>query len=89
MCFGLLVKVTLTLSVQKFTNSLPSYSPLFTSETSIAELERTIAIHFLRTGQFATAETFLQVCPFHLLGITFVVRVIKQTRNLESTFLQN
>lgn len=61
------MKVALTLAVQKFTNSLPSYSPLFTSETSIAELERTVAIHFLRTGQFTTAETFLQVCPLHLL----------------------
>ena len=56
-----LMGVALTLAMQKFTNSLPSYSPLFTSETSVAEMERSIAIHFLRTGQFTTAETFLEV----------------------------
>ena len=59
-----LVNVALTSVMQKFTNSLPSYSPLFTSETSVAELERVIAVHFLRTGQFTIAETFLEVC-FH------------------------
>jgi len=45
---------------KKFTNTLPSYPPLFASEASMAELERTIAIHFLRTGQFTTAETFIE-----------------------------
>ncbi|KAI0361981.1 hypothetical protein OH77DRAFT_1388452 [Trametes cingulata] len=44
---------------KKFTNPLPSYDPLFTSPEAKAALERTIAIHFLRTGQFETAETFL------------------------------
>ncbi|KAI0646947.1 Sfi1 spindle body protein-domain-containing protein [Trametes meyenii] len=44
---------------KKFTNPLPSYDPLFTSSEATAALERTIAIHFLRTGQFDTAETFL------------------------------
>ncbi|KAI0637076.1 hypothetical protein C8Q77DRAFT_1215897 [Trametes polyzona] len=44
---------------KKFTNPLPSYDPLFTSPEAKAALERTIAIHFLRTGQFDTAETFL------------------------------
>jgi len=62
MCCAMLAKVALTLAVQKFTNSLPSYPPLFTSKTFVAELERSIAIHFLRTGQFTTAETFLEVC---------------------------
>ena len=46
---------------QKFTNPLPSYEPLFQSPEAKAALERTIAIHFLRTGQFNTAETFINV----------------------------
>ncbi|EGN93235.1 hypothetical protein SERLA73DRAFT_189735 [Serpula lacrymans var. lacrymans S7.3] len=45
---------------KKFTSSLPSYSPLFTSDSSREALDLTIAHHFLRTGQFATAETFLE-----------------------------
>ncbi|KAG6854323.1 hypothetical protein C0991_008218 [Blastosporella zonata] len=44
---------------KKFTAPLPSYSRLFESSQSRAALERTIALHFLRTGQFDTAETFL------------------------------
>ncbi|OSD01620.1 hypothetical protein PYCCODRAFT_1445611 [Trametes coccinea BRFM310] len=44
---------------KKFPNPLPSYDPLFTSPEAKAALERTIAVHFLRTGQFDTAETFL------------------------------
>ncbi|KAH7930830.1 hypothetical protein BV22DRAFT_1027990 [Leucogyrophana mollusca] len=47
---------------KKFTQSLPSYDPLFASEASRVALERTIALHFLRTGQFATAETFINEC---------------------------
>ncbi len=48
-------------AVQKFTNPLPSYEPLFTSLEAKAALERTMAIHFMRTGQFGIAETFLSV----------------------------
>lgn len=48
---------------QKFTNPLPSYEPLFTSPEAKLALERTVAMHFLRTGQFETAETFLSVSP--------------------------
>ncbi|KAI0664914.1 Sfi1 spindle body protein-domain-containing protein [Cubamyces menziesii] len=44
---------------KKFPNPLPSYDPLFTSAEAKASLERTVAIHFLRTGQFETAEMFL------------------------------
>ncbi|KAI8998736.1 Sfi1 spindle body protein-domain-containing protein [Trametes punicea] len=44
---------------KKFPNPLPSYDPLFTSPEAKAALERTIAVHFLRTGQFDTAESFL------------------------------
>jgi len=45
---------------KKFTAALPSYPNAFTSPTSVAALERTVALHFLRTGQFETAETFVQ-----------------------------
>lgn len=47
--------------MQKFTNPLPSYDPLFTSPEAKAALERTMAVHFMRTGQFGIAETFLSV----------------------------
>ena len=46
---------------QRFPAELPSYSELFSSEDSVAALERTIALHFLRTGQFETAQAFLEV----------------------------
>ncbi|KAJ7685135.1 CTLH/CRA C-terminal to lish motif domain-containing protein [Mycena polygramma] len=45
---------------KKFTANLPSYPEVFTSTTSMTALERTIALHFLRTGQFDTAGIFLQ-----------------------------
>uniref|UniRef100_A0A0W0F9A1 LisH domain-containing protein n=1 Tax=Moniliophthora roreri TaxID=221103 RepID=A0A0W0F9A1_MONRR len=45
---------------KKFTSPLPSYPDLFASSTAVDALERTIALHFLRTGQFDTAETFLE-----------------------------
>ncbi|CDO70792.1 hypothetical protein BN946_scf184798.g108 [Trametes cinnabarina] len=44
---------------KKFANSLPSYDPLFASPEAKGALERTIAVHFLRTGQFDTAQTFI------------------------------
>ncbi|KAF5381024.1 hypothetical protein D9615_003911 [Tricholomella constricta] len=44
---------------KKFTTPLPTYSRLFESSQSRTALERIIALHFLRTGQFDTAETFL------------------------------
>ncbi|KAI0818557.1 CTLH/CRA C-terminal to lish motif domain-containing protein [Irpex lacteus] len=44
---------------KRFTTPLPSYQPLFSSPEAVAALERTIARHFLRTGQFETAETFI------------------------------
>ncbi|KAG1877625.1 hypothetical protein DFJ58DRAFT_712341 [Suillus subalutaceus] len=47
---------------KKFTQPLPTYEPLFASKDAQAALERTIALHFLRTGQFSTAETFIQEC---------------------------
>ncbi|KAJ8587972.1 hypothetical protein M405DRAFT_820476 [Rhizopogon salebrosus TDB-379] len=47
---------------KKFTQPLPAYDPLFTSDHAQAALERTIALHFLRTGQFSIAETFIQEC---------------------------
>ncbi|KAL0580240.1 hypothetical protein V5O48_001745 [Marasmius crinis-equi] len=45
---------------KKFATPLPSYPDLFESDSSVQALERTIALHFLRTGQFDTAETFIQ-----------------------------
>ncbi|KAJ6502600.1 CTLH/CRA C-terminal to lish motif domain-containing protein [Mycena sanguinolenta] len=45
---------------KKFPAALPSYPDVFTSPTSVTALERTIALHFLRTGQFDTAGVFLQ-----------------------------
>ncbi|PPR03535.1 hypothetical protein CVT24_007021 [Panaeolus cyanescens] len=45
---------------KKFPTSLPSYSDLFSSPASVEALERTIALHLLRTGQFEVAETFLK-----------------------------
>jgi len=45
---------------KKFPNPVPTYSNLFSSPESVAALERTIALHFLRTGQFEVAETFLK-----------------------------
>ena len=48
---------------QKFPNSLPTFSPLFTSTKASQALDRTVALHFLRTGQFTTAETFIEVRP--------------------------
>ncbi|KAG7092412.1 hypothetical protein E1B28_008769 [Marasmius oreades] len=45
---------------KKFSTPLPSYSDLFASQASINALERTIALHLLRTGQFDTAQTFIE-----------------------------
>ncbi|KIK59865.1 hypothetical protein GYMLUDRAFT_44340 [Collybiopsis luxurians FD-317 M1] len=45
---------------KKFPSSLPSYPELFESESAVSALERTISLHFLRTGQFETARTFLE-----------------------------
>ncbi|KAJ6547509.1 hypothetical protein B0H19DRAFT_1221514 [Mycena capillaripes] len=45
---------------KKFTAALPSHPDVFTSSSSVTALERTIALHFLRTGQFDTAGIFLQ-----------------------------
>lgn len=44
---------------KKFSQPLPSYPDLFASDASVGALERTIALHLLRTGQFETAETLL------------------------------
>ncbi|GJE87199.1 hypothetical protein PsYK624_032820 [Phanerochaete sordida] len=45
---------------KRFTAPLPSYQPMFTSPEAVVALERTVAAHFLRTGQFETAETFIE-----------------------------
>lgn len=50
---------------QKFPNALPTFSPLFTSTKASQALDRTVALHFLRTGQFTTAETFIEARASH------------------------
>ncbi|KAB5592614.1 Ubiquitin-protein ligase [Ceratobasidium theobromae] len=45
---------------KKFTMPLPDTGPLFTSETAMEALERTIAMHFFRTGSFNVAHTFME-----------------------------
>lgn len=47
---------------QKFPTTLPEWDPVFTSDASTAALDRTVALHLIRTGQFATAGTFVEVC---------------------------
>ncbi|EPQ58172.1 hypothetical protein GLOTRDRAFT_37175 [Gloeophyllum trabeum ATCC 11539] len=47
---------------KKFTSSLPTSPPMFASPEATQALERTVAIHFLRTGQFKVAETFIEEC---------------------------
>ncbi|KAL5533317.1 hypothetical protein ACEPAF_5093 [Sanghuangporus sanghuang] len=44
---------------KKFTNPVPEIEPLFTLNEAQDALQRTIALHFLRTGQFETAEVFM------------------------------
>jgi hypothetical protein len=48
--------------MKKFANPLPEYEPLFTSPDAIAALERTIALHYLRTGHFNIARELIKVC---------------------------
>ncbi|KAF8610159.1 hypothetical protein BDV93DRAFT_517340 [Ceratobasidium sp. AG-I] len=45
---------------KKFPVQLPDTGPLFTSETAMEALERTIAMHFFRTGSFNVAHTFME-----------------------------
>ncbi|KZV91058.1 hypothetical protein EXIGLDRAFT_719693 [Exidia glandulosa HHB12029] len=45
---------------KKFPNALPEWQPVFTSPTSAAALDRTVALHLVRTGQFSTAATFVE-----------------------------
>jgi hypothetical protein len=47
--------------MQKFPVQLPDTGPLFMSETAMDALERTIAMHFFRTGSFNVAHTFIEV----------------------------
>lgn len=55
------MKFTERVAIQKFPNALPEYEPLFTSADAVAALERTIALHYLRTGHFAIARTLIEV----------------------------
>ncbi|TRM57578.1 hypothetical protein BD626DRAFT_514347 [Schizophyllum amplum] len=49
---------------KKFTATIPSYPNLFVSPDSAAALDRTVVVHLLRTGQFETAETFIEESKF-------------------------
>ncbi|KAI0302243.1 RING-type zinc-finger-domain-containing protein [Russula brevipes] len=56
---------------KRFTTPLPTYEPLFASKDAQSALEHVIAMHFLRTGRFSTAETFMQVyMPSHAVRET-------------------
>ncbi|KAF8628314.1 hypothetical protein AX15_003862 [Amanita polypyramis BW_CC] len=65
---------------------MPTYSNLFSSPECVPALERTIALHFLRTGQFEAAETFLKESsidiPFELrTRFMDLHRILKAIRN--------
>lgn len=45
---------------KKFPAALPDSEPMFTSPEATAALDRTVASHFIRTGQFSVAATFLE-----------------------------
>ncbi|TEB35872.1 ubiquitin-protein ligase E3 [Coprinellus micaceus] len=90
---------------KKFPTTLPTYSDLFTSATATAALERTVALHMLRTGQFETAQTFLdesgvQIPPKLRTQIVELHEILKGLRsqnvslaldwaNRHKTFLQS
>ncbi|TFY83893.1 hypothetical protein EWM64_g113 [Hericium alpestre] len=51
---------------KRFTSTLPTYDPLFASKEAESALEHVIAMHFLRTGRFSTAETFIEEFGIHI-----------------------
>lgn len=59
-------KPLITRLFQKFASPLPSYPPLFSSPEATDALNKTIALHFLRTGQSTVAETFIEVWYLHM-----------------------
>ncbi|KAI0046125.1 hypothetical protein FA95DRAFT_1680031 [Auriscalpium vulgare] len=71
---------------KRFPNALPTYEPLFASEEAEAALERVVAMHFLRTGRFSTAETFIEEfgidIPSHLQSqFIDLYRILTALRN--------
>ena len=70
---------------QKFPTPLPSYPPLFTSPEAADALNRTVALHFLRTGQSSVAETFIEVGMLHL-GSGAYTNIMFDYRKLKSIF---
>ncbi|KAF8894510.1 ubiquitin-protein ligase E3 [Infundibulicybe gibba] len=71
---------------KKFPGTLPTYPELFTSRSSVSALERTVALHLLRTGQFDAVETFLEESDVDIppqLRSQFVDlhRILKTLRN--------
>ncbi|KAI6028355.1 CTLH/CRA C-terminal to lish motif domain-containing protein [Pisolithus orientalis] len=57
--YNAIVRLGKTLD-KTFTQPLPSYDPLFVADDAKASLDAIVAVHFLRTGQFSTAEMFIQ-----------------------------
>ncbi|KAH8833799.1 CTLH/CRA C-terminal to lish motif domain-containing protein [Flagelloscypha sp. PMI_526] len=49
-----------------FASPLPSYPHIFSSKESSSALDRTVALHFLRTGEFDLAQTFLEESGTHV-----------------------
>ncbi|KAH7103852.1 CTLH/CRA C-terminal to lish motif domain-containing protein [Auriculariales sp. MPI-PUGE-AT-0066] len=45
---------------KRFPAALPEWPDMFTAETSAAAIDRTVALHLIRTGQFSTAATFVE-----------------------------
>jgi len=45
---------------KKYPDPLPKHPPLFTSPRAAAALDRVIALHFVRSGEFNVADTFIR-----------------------------
>ena len=67
---------------QKFPNALPTFSPLFTSTKASQALDRTVALHFLRTGQFTTAETFIEACASYCARYTLSLPLFRKRKSV-------
>ncbi|KZT26251.1 hypothetical protein NEOLEDRAFT_1155765 [Neolentinus lepideus HHB14362 ss-1] len=78
---------------KKFTSSLPASPPIFDSPEATQALERTAAVHFLRTGQFKVASTFMEECgtdvaPSVRSQFIDLHQILQWTRS-KRTFLQS
>lgn len=76
---------------KKFTTPLPTYSHLFESSQSRNALENIVSLHLLRTGQFDTAQLFLEesgiVIPPELRSQFIELhQILKVLRNQDISF---